>query len=268
MPFLLHVAAAPPDLCRETAAEINDQGEFEMDHDPEYVPTAEEIEDEEAEEPLMMSNADKWDRFLDYVRQTSAPWPQGEADTDDYRKGRALEAFSLGAAVANDLLKLKPTMLTWVPHVMVFIVPRQMVALGDPSRRSCDACESFGAMVKKVIKHNTCRRRLQGEEAVAHVSSRRRWKQTFNKGYIEQAFARTCVREAIRHGEENAPFLQRVDARRAALGKDTNGKRKREDPAQSVREAADAFAMPEDGSFPKRPKVGCRGSSLYTSAGR
>ena len=27
-----------------------------------------------------------------------------------------------------------------------------MVKLGDPARRSCDACESFGAMLKKIIK--------------------------------------------------------------------------------------------------------------------
>ena len=44
--------------------------------------------------------------------------------------------------------------------LVLFIVPRQMVSLGDPTRRSCDACESFGAMVKKLIKHSTCRRRL------------------------------------------------------------------------------------------------------------
>ena len=37
-------------------------------------------------------------------------------------------------------------------------------------------------------------------------------------GYIQQTFTRACVREAIRHGPENAPFLLRVDAQRAATG--------------------------------------------------
>ena len=223
LPFLLHVAAAPPDLTAEMAASLNVEGEMEMDDDDEYTPTEEEIAEEEAEEPLMMQNAACWDHFLDYVRAISAPCPQGEADTDEYRKGRALEAFNLGAAVACDLIALKPTMLSWVPHVMVFIVPRQMLFLGDPSRRSCDACESFGAMLKKIIKHTTCRRRLYKGEATEHKKkqggSRKTWKQTFKRGYIEQAFRRAGVREALRHGTENAPYLQRIDAQRAATGK-------------------------------------------------
>ena len=77
---------------------------------------------------------------------------QGDADTDDYRKGRAVSWFNKMNVVARDILSLKPTMESWVFHIACFIVPRQMVLLGDPTRRSCDACESFGAMVKKLIK--------------------------------------------------------------------------------------------------------------------
>jgi hypothetical protein len=51
------------------------------------------------------------------------------------------------------LPELKSTLLTWKLHILCFIVPRQLVELGDAARRSCDACESFGAMVKKLIKH-------------------------------------------------------------------------------------------------------------------
>ena len=40
----------------------------------------------------------------------------------------------------------------------MYVVPRQIVEMGDPSRRSCDACESLGARFKKIIKHLTCRR--------------------------------------------------------------------------------------------------------------
>lgn len=118
-----------------------------------------QIAQEEEEEPLMLANAARWDRFLDLVVAVQAPWPQGEADTDEYRKSRALELFNLALPVCRDLKELKPTGITWVPHILLFIVPRQMVSLGDPARRSCDACESFGAMVKKIIKHATCRRR-------------------------------------------------------------------------------------------------------------
>ena len=83
-----------------------------------------------------------------------------------YRKGRALTYYNKMVEVAKDIQRLKPEMLTWVPHIAQFVVPRQMVALGDPTRRSCDACESFGAMVKKIIKHTTCRRRTT--EAIDH----------------------------------------------------------------------------------------------------
>ena len=124
------------------------------------------------------------------------------------------------SVVANDLHRLKPTGISWVPHILVFIVTRQMVLLGDPSRRSCDACESFGAMVKKVIKHSTCRRRIEAQKT-RHFdgSKQRRWMQSFKRGFIEQAFRRVCVRESLAHGEANAPFLQRKDALRVTTGK-------------------------------------------------
>ena len=115
-----------------------------------------------------------------------------------------------------------------------------------PSRRSCDACESFGAMLKKIIKHNTCRRRIKSE-ASEHKrqvgGSLKRWKQTFKRGYIEQAFRRAGVREAIRHGVENQPYLQRVDAQRAATGKAWVTKKVEEEEVQAVAtiyEACDA----------------------------
>lgn len=47
----------------------------------------------------------------------------------------------------------------------------------------------------------------------------RRWKQAFNIGYIQQAFTRACVRESLRHGEENAPYMQRSDHKLVSKGK-------------------------------------------------
>ena len=81
-------------------------------------------------------------------------------------------------------------------------------------------------MVKKLIKHTTCRRRvLAADKFVTHgskataTSTERRWKQTFKVSYIKQAFKRASVRESLQHGPENAPFLQRADAMRTTLGK-------------------------------------------------
>ena len=88
----------------------------------------------------MMEDADRWDRFLAWVRDIHASWEP--ADTDAYRKQRALQWLNHAMGCSRDLLELKPTLMSWVPHVACFIVPRQIVLLGDPSRRSADACES------------------------------------------------------------------------------------------------------------------------------
>ena len=248
VPFLLQIAALPAECMQEMAATINDNGEMEMEEDEEYSPTEEDIEREEELEPLMMKNAARWDHFFGLVESISRPWPQGDMDTDEYRKGRAVEVFNLGAQCANDLLELKPTMMSWVPHILVFIVPRQMVFLGDPTRRSCDACESFGAMVKKIIKHTTCRRRLAGAEQVEHKSklSGKIWKQSFRRGYIEQAFRRVTVRESLQHGVDNAPYLQRTDARRKSMGKANTYKKLKEDEpdSQTMRQLCEALGSP------------------------
>ena len=111
-------------------------------------------------------------------------------------------------------------MASWVFHIGAFIVPRQMVELGDPARRSADACESFGAMLKKLIKHATCRRRRTVDASGAKSltggeGSQQLWKTAFIVGYIQQAFSRACVRESLQHGPENAPFLQRAQMRAA-----------------------------------------------------
>ena len=249
LPFLLQIAALPAEIM----GEMEDDDEMEMDDDDEYSPTEEDVRREEELEPLMMKNAGRWDHFFALVESISRPWPQGEADTDEYRKGRAVEVFNLGAQCAIDLLELKPTLQSWVPHILVFIVPRQMVLLGDPTRRACDACESFGAMVKKTIKHTTCRRRLADAQQIEHrTKSGKIWKQSFRRGYIEQAFRRVTVRESLQHGAENAPYLQRTDARRKAMGKaNTYKKLKTDDPdARTMRQLCAELGSPEAPAAP------------------
>jgi hypothetical protein len=225
---MLQLAAAPADIFDDAVDDIaactNAVGEQTMEYDPEYAPDAETLAAEEREESLMCSNATVWDHFLALVRAIQSPWAEGADDTDTYRQMRALQAFNLAIPVVNDLLRLSPTMRTWVPHILLFIVPRQMLSLGDPSRRSCDACESFGAMIKKIIKHLTCRRSVKvnadGSAAVTphHAMGEsgdreERWRQTFTRGFIQQAFERVCVRAELRLGPENEPYAQRADVR-------------------------------------------------------
>ena len=52
----------------------------------------EDMEREEELEPLIMKNAGCWDHFFVLVESISRPWPQGDMDADEYRKGRAVEA--------------------------------------------------------------------------------------------------------------------------------------------------------------------------------
>uniref|UniRef100_A0A7S0L6P5 Uncharacterized protein n=1 Tax=Coccolithus braarudii TaxID=221442 RepID=A0A7S0L6P5_9EUKA len=173
LPFLLKLAAAPADVVEEIGECVNADGEQTMDSDSEYEPDEETLAAEESEESLMCSNSGVWDHFLTYVRAIQTQWAEGEEDTDSYRQMRALEAINLAIPVVNALLQLSPTMKTWVPHILLFIVPRQMAEIGDPSRRSCDACESFGAMIKKIIKHLTCRRAVKANATPHHVGGGR-----------------------------------------------------------------------------------------------
>ena len=72
-------------------------GEFELEEDDELSLTPEELAAEEEAEPEMQLHAGYWDNFLDLVRETQRPWAKPEADTDDYRKSRALKLFNLSA---------------------------------------------------------------------------------------------------------------------------------------------------------------------------
>eukprot|EP00965_Chrysotila_dentata_P024439 809129-Pleurochrysis_carterae.AAC.1 len=135
---------------------------MDLEEDDELAVTEEELAAEAEAVPQMMEHAGMWDNFLSYVEAAERPWAAPDNADDTYRKARAVEFFNLVAGVlATDIYKLNTELAGWVLHVLCFIVPRQILPLGDPSRRSCDACESFGAMLKKIIKHLTCRRSLR-----------------------------------------------------------------------------------------------------------
>ena len=202
LPFLLRLSSGQIDACAETLAATNAAGQEEMDvSGDEFEATEEEVATEAAREPLLAQNAVRWDNFLEWVRHTETPWPE---DSLAYRKARALQYCNDARRCARDLHELKPTMQTWVPHIACNIVPRQIVELGNSSRRSADACESFGACAKRVIKLLTCHRRIG---------------LNFRRGYVEQAFRRLAVRSDLLHGPENEPFILRQDAKMLGSGR-------------------------------------------------
>ena len=237
--------------------------------------TEDEIAAEDDDEPTMMQNAKYWDDFNALVDEAQKPWATPDDDTDDYRKQRAVAFFNVanvrastvraprpsplcGAdlpslpslqlrravrqVLSNDIYALNPVLAAWVLHVLCFIVPRQIVELGDPTRRSCDACESFGAVLKKLIKHATCRRRTSATQVFGHRSAngRKLWTQTFKRGYIEQSFKRVCVRQELLHGEANIPFLQRADYDLKDKGRAKRDKDKVAEDAPTICEAMEA----------------------------
>ena len=142
------------------------------------------------------------------------------------------------------MLEMNPTMQTWVFHILCFIVPRQILELGDPARRSCDACESFGAMFKKIIKHLTCRRNIsRGSTHTSRKTKDKQWRQTFNKSYLQQSFERVAVRETLIHGEANEPYLQREDNCLLTHGAATK-KDEKSGPRDSIISIADLIMAP------------------------
>ena len=177
--------------------------DMELGDDEELDPTDAELEAEAEAEPGMMRDAGYWDDFLNLVDIMQEPWAAPEADTNEYRQMRAVRVFNAGVLVYTsiglDLLhslqlrlhsalqrgeyvRTSTTCLgqsrSWVEHILIFVVvPRQIVEMGDPSRRSCDACESLGARFKiaskrSSIKHLTCRRVIHANKDV--VSKRRK----------------------------------------------------------------------------------------------
>ena len=220
LPFLLRVAQSAPDM-DGVDMPTNDAGELELEEDDELF-----IDDDDREQAAeevtneLELHASYWDHFLALVRWTQEPWADEDDDTDEYREGRAVEAFNLGNAVACDIVALNPDIQGWVLHVMCFIVPRQIVPLGNPSRRSCDACESLGAVVKKTIRHLTCRRMVtRGEGGVRKGGKGGSHNLRFTRGYIEQVFRRMTVRSELIHGAANIPYLLRGDYRLLGKGK-------------------------------------------------
>ena len=143
LPFLLRLASGAIDACAETLESTNSDGEEEMDvEDDQFEPTPEEVAQEAARVPLLAKNAIRWDEMLQWCRDIETPWAE---DTLEYRKHRAVQYCNGARAVSRALRELKPTLESWVPHIACNIVPRQIVDLGDPSRRAADACESYGA---------------------------------------------------------------------------------------------------------------------------
>ena len=71
-------------------------GDVEIDSDSECSVDSEDIAAEEGGSAAdMLEHATYWDHFLAYIDAKTAPWAEGDDDSDDYRKKRSFEQFNL-----------------------------------------------------------------------------------------------------------------------------------------------------------------------------
>ena len=185
----------------------------EEDDDLDFVPSREEIEREEEEEPKLMLAARTIDAFLQVMHE-QRPFEQ---DSDDYRKRRAVAAFKAEVELKRLLNQTDVAPRSTISHVGMTEYVRQMVRDGDPNRRSCQVNEAFGAKLKYVMRNLVCRRIAKGKtisckrRKEGKVTRAEKWTQTFKSGRIKQTFRRMNLYRAIIDDPTYEHLLQRKD---------------------------------------------------------
>ena len=147
------------------------------------------------------------------------------------------------------------TFISAIPHVMAYIVPRQMVTDGDPNRRCCEQSEAIGVdlkfdLHKRCARNHTTKRvtrNARGEivkewraklriSRVMQVPTRpfarprprlRSHALMGSHGARAQVFNRSCLRENLRRDEASTVYLQRRDHRIKRTGKSVAEPRKK-----------------------------------------
>ena len=122
-----------------------------------------------------------------------------------------VEAFNTAGALVKSYKEVDPNAESACPHVLLCVIPRQIEAHGDPTRRGSDHSEAYGANVKDSI-HRRCNRRKLSEKRETHrrkdgsISHTQRGIKTSR---IIQTFRDQSVRERLLRDPESQPFLLR-----------------------------------------------------------
>ena len=195
------VDAPPPPARRGGADEDVDLSEEEGEEEAE--------EDDEDAEDRMLRYARHFDKFT-YAGHTLRAWEQ--ADTSEYRETRAVDTFNAAGELMEAYKDIDEDSTSAVPHVLLVIVPRQMVRHGDPTSRGADHSEAYGASLKDSI-HNRLLRRKKAK-AGAKVTHNHRDGTSHKQNALQysrvmQAFRNEGVRERLLRDEASIPFLQR-----------------------------------------------------------
>ena len=229
-PHLLHLAHCPDEFAgaalaavHNAACSVNDDEDevADEDEDLDFIPTEEEVAQEEAEEPAMMLAAKTIDAFMD-VMYEQRPF---ERDDLEYRKARTVPYFKAQVELKRLLNKTDVAAKSTISHVAITEVVRQMVSKGDPGRRSCNVNEAFGAKLKWVMRNLVCRRppskkavKCKRRKLNVKNPKMEKWLQTFTAGRIKQTFRRVCLYRKLIDDPAYEHLLQRKDVAIASTG--------------------------------------------------
>ena len=115
---------------------------------------------------------------------------------------------------AHDCIQFNPGSESYLYHIGLCILPRQILTDGDPGSRACDVCEAAGAHVKYSLHNLCCKRKVSG--TTKHSKSRDNaecvsWEQSFTVSRVVQTFRRMVMRRKLIDDPTYAHLLQRQD---------------------------------------------------------
>ena len=153
----------------------------------------------------MMQHAQDWDDFRKLALDAMRPFDPARGDSDEYRAERALEYFNAATAVVRAMQRHDPESTSAIGNVMVEVVPRMIMAYGCQLKLGSDVSEAYGADLKFTIHNRVVRRSLTSvpkEHKRAKTMANGevetlKWKQTFTRGRVEQAFRHVCLRRRL-----------------------------------------------------------------------
>ena len=157
----------------DDADDADDDVDDDVDDADEADGAAADADDAEAQEDLDAKEKRKitYAGYMDDFNRMVFALRPFERDDAQYREERATELFNAGAKCDNNMKTVRTNFDSAVPHVMTHIITRQMVADGDPNRRSCEQSEAIGVDIKFDL-HNRWARILELESPALPLCER------------------------------------------------------------------------------------------------
>ena len=212
-------AASTPSGTRSRPAPASHDNVFTMVRPPGVSDSEDEDEDEpeaERKEEEGEARKAKYAGFFDDFSAVVVAVRLFESDTPEYRQARAVELFNAASKVGRNMVEVRESFDSAVPHVLTSVVTRQMVLDGDPNRRGCDQSEAIGVSIKFDL-HNRCNRLCKAKTESTHKKQDKtggvikEWRQKLSVSRVMQTFKSSVLREALRRDPDSQQYLTRRD---------------------------------------------------------